>query len=446
MAVIWLIITYIMISISLSKLNFDGTFEVQSYHLDEETARRHTTAILSENTLHLVGGFGRFGPSNPNFKPRRNVYSLNLEESNPEWKFLNNIPSDQISEPWFTSTRGLLEINNKFYMACHDKRDGKIYTFNDQDGTFSELSIIPNSFDVTEDCCAIGVTINNDNRIYITGGVMPTNNNPTDQIIYYSINQNKWFQIDSLNTPRSHHACVAVPNANELYVLGGVNRTSLEVLSSIEVYDISNNKWTQFDNILDPGRRSFGAITFTDEENDFILLIGGDIRSPGDPNGASPLNLVQLFNVNTHMIVTGLVIPQLNFGRVSPGTAFGVFECDDNNDGGYSDSDDSDSIDDDIICFSVFVISGQGIDGSGTSLVRTDTERLDFKITNSEQSMDFAAKNDGYLYDMDKNKNMEEHVINVNIDKSIWISVWCLFGVIVVVGALCYFYNFKKTI
>eukprot|EP00483_Globobulimina_turgida_P008968 UN08986 len=114
-----------------------------------------------------------------------------------------------MTEPWFTSTRGILEVNDNLYIACHDRRDGKIYSFNAIDGTVVEISAIP--FDFTEDCCAVGVRVDDDDRIYITGGIQPTNNNPTAQVLYYSITHDKWYQTDPLNTARSHHACTAVP-------------------------------------------------------------------------------------------------------------------------------------------------------------------------------------------------------------------------------------------
>eukprot|EP01084_Bolivina_argentea_P160649 279717_1 len=139
-----------------------GNFNVESYNLPSDEGRRHSTAIIHDNKLYVAGGLGAVGPKSPLFDPPRNVYSLDLSDDNPEWAFLNDIPSDDMPEPWFTTTRGLIKIGNgnKLYLACHDARDGKIYSFNNEDGTFTEISAIPSDIlSVTEDCCAVGITV-----------------------------------------------------------------------------------------------------------------------------------------------------------------------------------------------------------------------------------------------------------------------------------------------
>jgi hypothetical protein len=307
------------------------------------------------------------------------VYSLNLDDTNPEWTFLKDIPSGQMIEPWFTTSRGILEIDDNLYVACHDRRDGKIYSFDEQYGTFAEISAIP--FDFTEDCCAVGITVSGDDRIYITGGIQPTNNDPTAQVIYYSISKDKWYQKDPLNTARSHHACTAVTSKSNdhnkyIYVIGGVHRTNLHVFSSIEVYDINNEAWQQYDNVLNPARRSFGAISIRRGDSNEIVLIGGDGRSPGDPNGADPLALVDILDVSTNTIITDANVPQLNFGRVSPATTFDADGC------------------------IMFVVTGQDSNG-----VRTDTETWNFQCDDGDEVENESGDQDGDDDDEDEDED-----------------------------------------
>ena len=141
----------------------DGEFEIQPYELPNGQGYRHTSAIINEarRELILFGGIGN-GPPFPPTPINEYVNTLDLTKpsSQQDWQERNR--DDVIPAPWFTSTRGLIELNNNFYLACDDSDHNSVYTFNPNTYEFQFLSESPLEPQFNAgDCCAVGITIPN---------------------------------------------------------------------------------------------------------------------------------------------------------------------------------------------------------------------------------------------------------------------------------------------
>ena len=255
----------------------DANFRVQQYVIPDDMTDtngdlypgegfRHMTATINEagDELVVFGGLG----NSPNSGPYNDrVFSLDLtnKASKQEWVLENNEGIGVSNSPWFTSTRGFVDIDDNRYLACTDDNTNSVYFFDPTTYTFSLLSTSPFGETVDAgDCCAVGVTRNGEERVYLLGGRRP----PSPQLAlphvrYYSVTNNTWHQVADLHVGRSHLGCGSAVNSSGdplIYAIGGGNSPENEVFSSIEVYDVENDVWELKDNYFPEGRQRLGVV------------------------------------------------------------------------------------------------------------------------------------------------------------------------------------------
>ncbi|WP_437913929.1 hypothetical protein WME73_47470 [Sorangium sp. So ce302] len=312
----------------------DGQFRIQPYVLPNGQGYRHLTSFINEkkNELVLFGGLGN-GPPSPPTPMNHNVYTLDLTKPPSQQEWENRGTDDAVAMPWFTSTNGFIQFDDEHYLACDDSDTDSVYSFNADTYKFNLLSSSSLDPDLKAgDCCAVGVEICEGNecggkaekRIYIMGGRNSTSQGPLSIVRYYSITHNKWEQVASMNVKRSHLGCAAVARGGEtsIYAISGGDSSTGKSLRSMEVYDITRDKWTLYDN-FGVGRTRFGARNVDDK---YLLLIGGDANCTG---GACPpdqplrrIDIIDVRHRDPRFISSDdYVLPQLNSPRHSPATS-----------------------------------------------------------------------------------------------------------------------------
>jgi hypothetical protein len=315
----------------------DGEFEVQPYVLPDGQGYRHIASTISEARSELIifGGLGNGGPRPPT-PMNENVYTLDLTKSSAEQEWEERNSDDVVSAPWFTSTRGFIEINDQYYLACDDSDENSVYAFDPETYEFEHLST--SSLDPESnagDCCAVGITIlnsrdhnqNKEERIYILGGRNDFQN-PTSEVRYYSITFDKWERAEDLNVGRSHLGCVSAERKGVplIYAIAGGNSPEGTALRSIEIYDVIKDEWTLYDDYFPEGRgRTRVGVQNIDDK--YLLLVGGDSTcAGGGPNlcaSDQPVTWVDLVDIknNNRLISDEDLIPQLKFPRQTPATS-----------------------------------------------------------------------------------------------------------------------------
>jgi hypothetical protein len=99
----------------------DGEFEIQPYELPR--GWRHVTSTITEDNDELVlfGGLGA-GPPSPPTPMNHTVFTLDLEKAPSEQEWRERNTDDVVEEPWFTSTRGFVQIEDNRYLAVVTKQ------------------------------------------------------------------------------------------------------------------------------------------------------------------------------------------------------------------------------------------------------------------------------------------------------------------------------------
>ena len=312
----------------------DGEFEIQRYLLPNGQGYRHLTSMINEanNELVLFGGLGD-GPPSPPTPINHKVYTLDLEQAPSEQEWEERSTDDVIPEPWFTTTRGFVEFDDRAYLACDDSEVNGVYTFDPVTYAFellSESTLDPQF--KTSDCCAVGVTLKNrgghgevEERIYLIGGGNDFAS-PLPYVRYYSITHDRWERVADLNLSRRHVGCVAVRARGKplIYAIGGGDETTGEALRSIEVYDVLDDEWTLYDDFF-PAGGGRTRMSVQSVKNKYILVIGGDSSCTGGMcQPTHPLTTVDIIDIrsgNTLISSDEHQIPQLNSPRHTPATS-----------------------------------------------------------------------------------------------------------------------------
>jgi N-acetylneuraminic acid mutarotase len=125
------------------------------------------------------------------------------------------------------------------------------------------------------------------NDVFVIGGT-GNNSGPLNKVEKININNfsSGWTQMPTMNEKRSSFA--AALHDKYIYVFGGHNgRTEL---SSIERFDIPNNKWDVLNSKMNMKRNGHAAVTVGDK----IYIIGGE-----DENGNN-LNSMDIFDISSN--------------------------------------------------------------------------------------------------------------------------------------------------
>jgi hypothetical protein len=312
----------------------DGEFKIQPYELPGGQGYRHLTSMINEARKELVlfGGLGD-GPPFPPTPMNHNVYTLDLKKrpSEQEWELRST--DDVIPEPWFTTTRGFVQLGERTHLACDDSEVNGVYAFDPKTYSFELVSesTLPPQFN-TSDCCALGVTLRDhrdpggkEERIYFVGGGNEFAS-PVPYVRYYSITHDRWERVADLNVSRRHAGCASVKRRGKplLYAIAGGNEMIGEALRSIEVYDVINDKWTLYEDFLpESGGRTRMSVQSVDD--DFLLVIGGDASCTGGlcPEGRpiSTVDVIDIRSGNELISSEEHLIPQLNSPRQTPATS-----------------------------------------------------------------------------------------------------------------------------
>lgn len=316
----------------------DGEFETQPYVLPNGQGYRHMTAVVDEDMdeLILFGGLGNGGPAPPT-PMNHKVYTLDLEEASSAQAWEERSTDAVVPKPWFTSTRGFIQIDDRYYLACDDSDVNAVYAFDPDTYAFELVSqsTLGPELDAG-DCCAVGVNIRNsrgdnrkEERIYFLGGRNDFAT-PAPYVRYYSLTYDRWERAADLKVGRSHLGCAPVEKQGEplIYAIGGGDQTQGEALRSIEIYDVGDDEWTLYDDYLpEGGGRTRVGVQNVDDE--YLLLIGGDSSCAG--GGATnlcapdqPLTTVDVIDIrhgNELLSSEDHLIPQLKTPRQTPATS-----------------------------------------------------------------------------------------------------------------------------
>ena len=314
----------------------DGEFEIQPYLLPNGQGYRHLTSMINDanNELVLFGGLGD-GPPSPPTPMNHKVYTLDLEKASSEQEWEERSTDDVIPEPWFTTTRGFIQFDDRAYLACDDSEVNGVYAFDPNTYTFellSELTLAPQF--KTSDCCAVGVTIRSrsdddtkrEERIYLIGGGNEFAS-PLPYVRYYSITHDRWERVADLNLSRRHVGCASVKRRGKplIYAIAGGDETTGEALRSIEVYDVIDDEWTLYEDFFpEGGGRTRMSVQSVDDK--YLLVIGGSAICTGGncPPGDQPITTVDIIDVrggNKLISSEEHLIPQLNSPRQTPATS-----------------------------------------------------------------------------------------------------------------------------
>ena len=313
----------------------DGEFKIQPYLLPNGQGYRHLTSMINEakDELVLFGGLGD-GPPFPPTPMNHNVYTLDLSRDSSEQEWEQRSTDDVVPEPWFTTTRGFVQFEDRAYLTCDDSEVNGVYSFDPVTYAFalvSESTLDPQF--KTSDCCAAGVTIRTgrghgkvvEERIYLIGGGNEFGS-PLPYVRYYSITHDRWERVADLNRSRRHVGCAAVKKRGKplIYVIAGGDETTGEALRSIEVYDVLDDEWTLYDDFFPEGggRTRMSAQSVDDK---YILVIGGDATCTGGlcpPDQAlTTVDLIDIRFGNRLISSDEHLIPQLKVARQTPATS-----------------------------------------------------------------------------------------------------------------------------
>lgn len=349
----------------------EAEFVLQSYVLPQ--GWRHMTAFIDPSGEQLVaaGGLGNGGP-NPPTPMQRDVFTLDLRPA-PEdraWA-LHEIPVAErtVVSPWFTSTRGFIELGGRYFLACDDTDTDTIYEYDPAAFRFtrktaSDLPVATRA----GDCCAVGVTVTNardgnlqgEERIYIVGGRLGS---PLPTVRYYSVTYDRWEQVADLNSARSHLACAPAVLRGQpyIYAIGGGDQTQGIALRSIEVYDVNADEWKNYPNYLPAGLTRIGVQNVADK---YLLLVGGDLNCAG--GGANnrcasdvptrSFQVIDMMKGNRLVSAPDCGLPQLTRARATPATAVRKVSN----------------------LYELYVIGGRTPNGTGGTAVEATTEVLTF--------------------------------------------------------------------
>jgi hypothetical protein len=225
----------------------DGEFEIQPYELP--LGWRHVTSMIYEDELVLFGGLGA-GPPSPPTPMNHTVFTLDLKKAPWEQEWEERNTDDVVERPWFTSTRGFIQIKDNRYLACDDSAQDTVYAFDTVTYSFRLLSESPLGFPA-EDCCAVGVNVRGEERVYILGGRSSESDvdPPVPEARYYSITHDRWERVADMNVGRSHLGCATVERTGKslIYAISGGRSNEGTTLRSIEVYDVHDDEWTLYD-------------------------------------------------------------------------------------------------------------------------------------------------------------------------------------------------------
>jgi hypothetical protein len=219
-------------------------------------------------------------------------------------------------------------------LACDDRNENPVFSFDKETYEFTWLSQTEGNFGgnsklSAEDCCAVGVQVDGDERIYILGGRNggnPDGRRTVDSVRYYSVTNHEWHLVADMHVGRSHLGCALakVDDHQVIYAIGGGNSDDQLTHDSIEVYDIESDTWTITEDFLDPPRTRLGVLNVDDK---YLMLIGGDahcVGCAGDLGSNAPLTDVNLIDITDNNKVYGVLgadgVPQLQISRQTPST------------------------------------------------------------------------------------------------------------------------------
>jgi hypothetical protein len=193
--------------------------------------------------------------------------------------------------------------------------------------------------------------------------------NPFAYVRYYSITHDAWEVVADLNEARSHLGCAAATTQGEtkIYAIGGGDSPNGVTRSSMEVYNVVDDKWKLHEGFLSEngGRTRLGVQNM---DNKYLFLIGGDTTCAGSTCPSDqPMSIVEIVRIKDNKLISDsdtYRIPQLQSPRHTPATKL-VRRRGNNLEAKYV----------------LFVTAGRTRDSDGLEVLAT-TETLEFKGIN----------------------------------------------------------------
>lgn len=328
-------LTCLMLSLAgcSDQVEFHGEFELQPYELPH--GWRHVTAFFNEekNELVMFGGLGNGQPSPPT-PMNHQLFTVDVSKPISQQKWKLRYTDTVVTEPWFTSTNGFVEIDDRVYLACDDSDANAVYELDPKKYEIKKLSEPPAGANMNAtDCCAVGVKLDrpghakDEVRIYMMGGRGDGDVDPVPWVRYYSVTHDRWERVTDLNVGRSHTGCASVKTGGShyIYAVSGGDTPNGTTFRSLEVYDLAKDKWTLYEDFVPQGLTRLSVKNIDDK---VLMLIGGDLSCAGGGPGITcadhPVTNVDLIEIGRKpRFVSGVDhgVPQLTIPRQSPGTA-----------------------------------------------------------------------------------------------------------------------------
>jgi|GEM_PF-5645492 len=232
----------------------------------------HTMTLLNDGTILVVGGTTNSGISND----VRLYDSEDSRASQAEWDMLSPM---SVKRSHHTAT--LLDDGSVLVVGGQSEdhqATNRVEIFDPVDGSWRDVASLSDAR------YAHTATRLNDGRVLVIGGV-----NASSKVEIYDPQNDQWITSADLNVGRYGHRDVMLPTGHVLALGGyGIATNNLEVLQSVEFYDVENDSWTEIADLLEP-RTSHTATLLP---NGLLIVVGGDRSATSETNMLSSVELL----------------------------------------------------------------------------------------------------------------------------------------------------------
>ncbi|XP_030204983.1 kelch-like protein 40b [Gadus morhua] len=206
--------------------------------LSTQIPKNHTSLVTKENQIFVAGGLFI---DEQNKEDPMSSYFLQYDPANADWIGMPPIPS-----PRFLF--GLAEAVSCIFVLGGKELKDQEHTL-DSVLVYDRQSLKWSEYDPTPYPVYGHATVSHNDIIYVIGG-KEDSKKCLSAMSAYDARALQWRDLAPMSCPRS--LCGATVHQDQIYVVAGVTDTGLT--SSVEVYNISNNQWS--DMVAFPQERS----------------------------------------------------------------------------------------------------------------------------------------------------------------------------------------------
>lgn len=256
----------------------------------------HMQLVTLNNLIYVVGAFtGNF----PHETPISNIYIYNPTTN--QWQTGPSIPSNRRR-----GSAAAVVYNNKIYLLCgiidgHSSGWVKyVDTFDPATNNWTTLADAPRARDHFH-ASIIG------DKIYLAGGrrsgANGTFNATVAEVDVYDISENKWTTL-SQQIPTKRAGCSSMAIGIEVLVIGGESGTQQNAHDEVEALNTTTGMWRSL-TPMKQGRHGMQAFVYKDE----VYVLAGSIERGANEITREDQNFIEVYTPDK--ISTGISTPQL---------------------------------------------------------------------------------------------------------------------------------------